>query len=89
MPGNGYKPEHAQHGGDRHGFVCPGCGFRPLLSDTDVAQKIMDCFKSGVQSFVMACPECGRESSYSRLDLKIFLPGGRQVVINRRGSKPQ
>ena len=63
---------------DMCGFVCPSCNFRLLLSDVRVCQKIIDCFTNGAESASSTCPECGQEHSYTRFDLTIFLPHGKE-----------
>jgi len=78
------RPDNFPHGSDRYGFVCPGCSFRLLLSHEYVAEKIGESFKSGSDAITMTCPECGRKSSYNRSDLNLFLPGGRQVAVNKQ-----
>lgn len=78
------RSENFQEGSDRYGFVCPGCSFRLLLSQDYVAEKIGESFKSGSDTITMTCPECERESFYNRWDLILFLPGGRQVAVNKQ-----
>ena len=70
---------------DRCGFVCPSCSFMLLLSDRRVS-RIVDYFKAGAEAVSIICPECSVERSYTRSDLTLFLPGGRQINIDLRKS---
>ena len=65
------------------GFVCSACNFRLRLSDPVVSEAVVELFKHGEEYASLACTECGREHAYSRGDLQMFLPGGRQTPLRK------
>jgi hypothetical protein len=63
------------------GFVCAACSLQMPLSSLKPSDSIIGSFKSGVQAVTITCPECGQAQDYSSSDLKVFLPGGKQIQM--------
>ena len=59
------------------GFVCPSCNFEMRLSDPSVGRIIIEAFHDGSDSAHINCPECNLSVSFTRRDLRRFLPGGK------------
>lgn len=61
------------------GFVCTACSFQMRLFDLSLTHNVIGSFKAGAQTVNITCPECGEAQVYSNQDLKVFLPGGKQI----------
>lgn len=77
------RPRPENNNLSKCGFVCTACLFQMRLCDLHVVDSIIACFKAGMPAVNITCPECGQVQDYCSSDLKVFLPGGKQMNMAR------
>lgn len=73
---------------ERCGFSCPSCSFQLRLSDRDLANKVIEHLKSDAEVVNLSCPECEKETAYTRSDLILFLPAGKLLPFKQVNVAP-